>query len=268
MVAPPTCPMRRRHIAKTPIALTSCAPKSNSESDRTAVSSFQESAGPRQVQFPNQHMTALQTALFKSGCFLTLFFVAGFSLTACQAKPQEEVAQPVVMPTPTGMIDEPTKALPADVFKGMPIYPGSVVTHVHKPKGAMREVMFEVKSPPPFATMVNYYKDGLKAGDFKITSSLMMPARKTWSCDFHKDGRPASVMIYPSDDDKSAATVDLIYEMASNIDPNLLEPKEDFDVIGPGPPGGVMPVAETVSKTVSNSSTQEKSKSKKKAKRK
>jgi hypothetical protein len=109
-------PMRRHHIAKTPIALTSCAPKSNSESDRTAVSSFQESAGPRQVQFPNQHMTALQTALFKSGCFLTLFFVAGFSLTACQAKPQEEVAQPVVMPTPTGMIDEPTKALPADVF--------------------------------------------------------------------------------------------------------------------------------------------------------
>jgi hypothetical protein len=60
----------------------------------------------------------------------------------------------------------------------------------------------------------------------------------------------------------------LIYEMASNIDPTLLEPKEDFDVIGPGPPGGVMPVAETVSKTVGNSSTQEKSKSKKKAKRK
>ncbi len=29
----------------------------------------------------------------------------------------------------------------------------------------------------------------------------------------------------------------------SNIDPSLLEPKEEFDVIGPGQPGEVAPVA-------------------------
>ncbi|HLX36827.1 MAG TPA: hypothetical protein VKR29_03465, partial [Candidatus Binataceae bacterium] len=147
---------------------------------------------------------------------------------------------------PTAKVaDEPTKDLPADLYKGMPTYPGAVVTHVKKPKGAMREVVYELKNPPPLSKMVAFYKDGLKAGDFKITSMLIMPARKTWSCDFHKEGRPGSVMIYPSDDDKTASTIDLIYEVASNVDPNLLEPKEDFDVIGPGPPGAVTPVANT-----------------------
>ena len=141
--------------------------------------------------------------------------------------------------------DEPTKALPADLYKGMPIYPGAEVTHVKKPKGAMREVVFELKDSPSLNKMVSFYKDGLKANDFKITSSLIMPARKTWSCDFHKEGRPGSVMIYPADDDKTASTIDLIYEVASNVDPSLLEPIEHFDVIGPGPPGAVKPVANT-----------------------
>ena len=33
--------------------------------------------------------------------------------------------------------------------------------------------------------------------------------------------------------------IDLIYEVPSHIDQALLEPKEDFDVIGPGRPGTV-----------------------------
>jgi hypothetical protein len=111
--------------------------------------------------------------------------------------------------------------------------------------------------------MVSFYKDGLKKGDFRITSSLIMPARKTWSCDFHKDGRPGSVMLYPEDNDKSSTTIDLIYEVPSNVDASLLEPKEVFDVIGPGEPGaagsGVTPVAQKIS--------QNKSKRKTKAKR-
>ena len=126
----------------------------------------------------------------------------------------------------------------------MPIYPGAQVQHVRKAKGAMREILFELKNSPSLNQMVSFYKEGLKKGDFKITSSLIMPARKTWSCDFHKDGRPGSVMLYPEDNDKTSTTIDLIYETASSIDPNLLEPKEEFDVIGPGPPGEVAPVAQ------------------------
>ena len=164
------------------------------------------------------------------------------ALTGCHGKQANNYAEPAAAPT-AKVADEATKELPADLYKGMPIYPGAEVTHVKKPKGAMREVVFELKNSPPLNQMVSFYKDGLKKGDFKITSSLIMPARKTWSCDFHKDGRPGSVMLYPADDDKSNTTIDLIYEVASNIDPNLLEPKEDFDVIGPGPPGNVVPIA-------------------------
>ena len=110
----------------------------------------------------------------------------------------------------------------------MPIYPGAAIQHVRKPKGAMREIVFELKNSPPLNQMVSFYKDGLKKGDFKITSSLTMPARKTWSCDFHKDGRPGSVMLYPADDDKTSTTIDLIYEMPSNVDQALMEPREEF----------------------------------------
>ena len=46
---------------------------------------------------------------------------------------------------------------------------------------------------------------------------------------------------------------------ASNIDPNLPEPKEEFDVIGPGQPGEVAPMAQNDS--------QDKAKPKEKAKR-
>jgi hypothetical protein len=62
-----------------------------------------------------------------------------------------------------------------------------------------------------------------------------MPARNTWSCDFHKNGRPGSVMLYPSDSGKGKMTIDLIYEMPAKIDPSMIEEQETFDVIGPGP---------------------------------
>jgi len=128
--------------------------------------------------------------------------------------------------------DEAYKTLPPDMFKGMPVYPGSTIDHVRRPKGAMREVVFSTDAAMP--ALVAYFKDGLKQGNFHITSSLIMPARRTWSCDFHKEGRPGSIMLYPSDADKSKMTIDLIYEMPSKADEAMLEPQETFDVVGPG----------------------------------
>jgi hypothetical protein len=206
---------------------------------------FREIAGPQNVLFPNQYMTVTKAACFKQVLFLSLALITALPLTGCHAE-RTEVAEPAAAPT-AKVTDEASNAIPSDLYKGMPIYPGAVVQHVKKPKGAMREIVFELKNSPSLNQMVSFYKDGLKSGDFKITSSLIMPARKTWSCDFHKDGRPASVMLYPADDDKTSTTIDLIYEMASNVDPNLLEPKEEFDVIGPGQPGDVTPVAQNES---------------------
>jgi hypothetical protein len=208
-----------------------------------AVSFFKQTLpDPNTVRFSIQYMTVAKTARFKMAMLSAPALAVALALAACHAKP-EVVAEPASAPTYRAT-DETSKEIPADLYKGMPIYPGAVVEHVRKPKGAMREVMFELKNSPPLNQMVSFYKDGFKQGDFKITSSLIMPARKTWSCDFHKDGRPGSVMLYPADDNKNNTTIDLIYEMASNIDPSLLEPKEDFDVIGPGPPGAGTPVAE------------------------
>ena len=66
-------------------------------------------------------------------------------------------------------------------------------------------------------------------------------------------------MLYPADNDKTSTTIDLIYEVPGNIDQALMEPKEEFDVVGPGQPGEVTPVAQNDS--------QEKDKPKNKAKR-
>ncbi len=187
-----------------------------------------------------------------------LGLIAALSLTACHGKQPTAVAEPAAAPT-AKVQDEATRQIPADLYPGMPIYPGAAVQHVRKPKGAMREIVFELKKSPSLDDMVNFYKEGLKKNDFKITSMLIMRARKTWSCDFHKDGRPGSVMLYPADDDKTSTTIDLIYEVPSNVDQALLEPREDFDIVGPGQPGDVTPVAQNDS--------QEKDKPKEKAKR-
>jgi hypothetical protein len=203
-------------------------------------------------------MTLIRRTFCKPAALLALGFVACVGLAGCRGEQKEAVTTPAAIPT-TKVQDEASKQIPSDLYAGMPIYPGAEVQHVRKPKGAMREIVFELKKSPPLDDMVNFYKDGLKKGDFKITSMLIMRARKTWSCDFHKDGRPGSVMLYPADDDKTSTTIDLIYEVPSNTDQALVEPREDFDVVGPGQPGDLTPVAQNDS--------QEKDKPKEKAKR-
>jgi hypothetical protein len=203
-------------------------------------------------------MTEIKAGPFKTMVALTLGLIAAAALAACHGGQPTAVAEPAAAPT-AKVQDEATRQIPADLYVNMPIYPGAEVQHVRKPRGAMREIVFELKNSPPLNQMVGFYKDGLKKGDFKITSSLIMPARKTWSCDFHKDGRPGSVMLYPADDDKTSTTIDLIYEVPSNVDQALLEPREDFDIVGPGQPGEVTPVAANDS--------QEKAKQNQKAKR-
>jgi hypothetical protein len=154
------------------------------------------------------------------------------ALAACKSTPVAVPIAPPPVQTATPPTDEPSKALPPDLYKAMPIYPGATVEHVRKPKGAMREIMFSSDAQMP--QMVAFYKEALKKNDFHITSSLIMLARKTWSCDFNYNGRPGSIMLYPSDQDKSKMTIDLIYELPAQVDESMMEPKEDFDVEGPG----------------------------------
>ena len=152
-------------------------------------------------------------------------------LGACKPR---HVAAPVAPPEePTRVShDEDSKTLPPDLDKNMPIYPGATVEHVRKPKGAMREIIFS--SDATLAQMVAFYKEQLKKNDYHITSALIMPARKTWSCDFNTKGRPGSIMLFPSDENKARTTIDLIYELPAKVDQALLEPVEEYDVIGPG----------------------------------
>lgn len=128
--------------------------------------------------------------------------------------------------------DEPSKALPADFPGTMPIYPGAKLEHVRKPKGSMREILFSTRGQ--LEEMVDFYKQGLAKRGYEITASLKMPARKTWSCDFHQGGQQASVMLFPSDQDNSLTTIDLIYEIPRKVPPEMQPVVEEFDVIGPG----------------------------------
>jgi hypothetical protein len=153
-------------------------------------------------------------------------------LAACKAAPSTAPVAPPAVQASMTVPDEPSKALPPDLFKTMPIYPGAKIEHVRKPKGAMREILFSAEAGMP--QLVAFYKDELKKNDFHVASSLTMPARKTWSCDFHYNGRPGSIMVFPSDQDKSKMTIDLIYELPAHLDESMVEPKEDFDVEGPG----------------------------------
>jgi hypothetical protein len=153
------------------------------------------------------------------------------SLASCKSAPQPPQTAAVPEDTRSNP-DELTKSIPPDLFKELPIYPGATVEHVHKPKGAMREIAFS--TPAQLNEVVEFFKEGLKKNDFHVTSSLIMPARKTWSCDFHNRGRPGSIMLFPSDSDKTRMTIDLIYELPAHIDESMMEPKEDFDVKGPG----------------------------------
>jgi len=96
----------------------------------------------------------------------------------------------------------------------------------------MREIMFSTEAS--LDELVTFYKKELKERGFHITSSLIMVARRTWSCDFHREGMQASVLLFPHDHDKSRMTIDLMYEIPRKVDPSLLEPVENYDVIGPG----------------------------------
>jgi hypothetical protein len=129
-------------------------------------------------------------------------------------------------------VDEPTKDLPPDFSKTMPIYPGAKTESVRRPKGAMREIFFSTDAQ--MDQLIAFYKSALIKGGYEVTASLKMAARKTWSCDFHKRDQQASVMLFPMDEDKSRMTIDLIYEMPS-AEVQLVDPtREDFDVVGPG----------------------------------
>jgi hypothetical protein len=177
--------------------------------------------------------TVRPTLLFNSAFSgATLAPLLALLLLGCKPKPAPISYAPPPDQGPRVDAEEATKAIPSDLFPTMPMYPGIKVEHVHKPKGAMREILLSSDGQMP--QMVAFYKDELKKRDFRITSSLIMPARRTWSCDFSKDGRPASIMIYPSDKDKSQMTIDLIYEIPSKAEDVMREPKEDFDVVGPG----------------------------------
>ncbi len=164
---------------------------------------------------------------------LSIIALACIATQACKTAPKPQPPQPPAAEQAANKNpDEPTRELPPDLFKSMPVYPGATVEHVHKPKGAMREIAFATSAQ--LNQVVQFYKDELKKNDFHITSSLIMPARKTWSCDFHREGRPATLMVYPDDKDKSKLVIDLIYEMPAKADASLQEAEETFDVIGPG----------------------------------
>jgi hypothetical protein len=179
-------------------------------------------------QFVKAEHTVVKSSARRWPLALALCLLA---VTACKATP---VATPLapVEDTPHRAGDEASKELPPDLYKKMPVYPGAKVEHVRKPKGAMREILFSTDAQ--YSPLIAYYKDELKKNDFHVTSTLAMPARRTWSCDFHIDGRPGSITMFPDDTDKARMTIDLIYELPANIDQSLLEPKEDFDAVGPG----------------------------------
>jgi hypothetical protein len=171
-------------------------------------------------------------------------------ILGCKPKPAPISYEPPPDQAPRADAEEASKAIPSDLFATMPMYPGLKVEHVNKPKGAMREIVFSSDGQMP--VMVAFYKDQFKEKNYNVTSSLIMPARKTWSCDFSKDGRPASIMIYPSDKDKSRMTVDLIYEIPSKTEEALREPKEDFDVVGPGEVAQQAPTPNATNKSKEN----------------
>ena len=170
----------------------------------------------------------------KYGIFIVTLAAGALAISFAACGPKAPEAVPSAAPSvalQTG--DEPTKDLPPDLYPKMPQYPGSKVTRVGKPRREMREITFSTEATMP--ELVDYYKENLKKNGFHITSSLVMAARHTWSCDFQKEGRPATLVVYPTVPGESPMTIDLVYVMPSKNDPAMYEPIETFDVIGPGP---------------------------------
>jgi len=153
------------------------------------------------------------------------------AIAACKTPPTAAPVAPADSDSKK-VSDEATTDLPPDLYKEMPIYPGAKVEHVRKPTRMMREILFSTDAE--LDPIVAYYKEQLKKNNFLITSALIMPARKTWSCSFDKNGRPGSIILYPSEQDKSRMTIALMYELPVNQNDLFFEPKENFDVLGPG----------------------------------
>jgi hypothetical protein len=165
---------------------------------------------------------------------LAAAIAAAAALASCKMHPESSQASPnaAVKKVALGP-DEPTKAMPPDLFNDMPMFPGIAVMHVRRPKGSMREILFQTDAD--FDKLVSFYRQQLGDRGYHVTSSLIMRATRRWSCDFNKSGRQGSITLYPSDNDKSKITVDLIYELPSKANEAMLEPVEKFDVEGPGP---------------------------------
>jgi hypothetical protein len=155
-----------------------------------------------------------------------------FGLGACQGREAPAVPTAEVKPAAATGPDEPSIAMPADFDASLPIFPNATVEHVRRPKGLMREILLD--SATPVDRLIDFYKEALEKNGYEVTSTMKSAARKTWSCDFHKAGEQDSVMLYPSDQDQSHVTIDLIYEMPQKGDGELAIPEEKFDVVGPG----------------------------------
>ena len=154
-----------------------------------------------------------------------------FAVASCQRHDERTPAAEANPPVSTSP-DEASTAIPADFDRSMPLFPGATVEVVRKPKGSMREILMATGGPVD--RVIDFYQSGLEKNGFAITSTLRVEARKTWSCDFHKGDRQASVLLYPSDTDKSHTTIDLMYEMPATSNERLSTPDEKFDVVGPG----------------------------------
>jgi hypothetical protein len=152
-------------------------------------------------------------------------------LGGCRGGQPVQTSSRVTEPVDLGP-DEPTAALPAEFDTSLPIFPGAKVEHVRRPKGSMREIF--LSSDATDEKLIQFYKDALEKNGYQVTATMRVAARRTWSCDFHKGGRQASVLLFPSDTDKSRITIDLIYEMAARGDERPPLPEEQFDVVGPG----------------------------------
>ena len=179
-------------------------------------------------------------ALFNPRRGITVLVAACAVTLAASCKPEhrENVSAAETAPAAAPAIKmspyEPTNQLPPDLFSKLPVFPGASVEHVGRPKGVMREIWFNGGEKSKFSEMASFFKDELPKDGFTVSNQIVLAGRKTFSCQFTNNGRQGSLEIYPSDADKSRLTIDLTYEMPAKVDPSLVEPKEVFDVIGPG----------------------------------
>jgi hypothetical protein len=205
--------------------------------DRSAVSFFGYRNRSTILTPRTNNWTLTRPAIFNGWirmASLAAALAATVVLASCKVHPEsaQAPANSAVKKVALGP-DEPTKAMPPDLFHDMPMYPGVVVMHVRRPKGMMREILFQTDAE--FDKLVSFYHQQLTDHDYHVTSSLIMRAVRKWSCDFNKRGRLGSITLYPSDHDKSKMTIDLIYELPSKQNQAMLAPVEKFDVEGPGP---------------------------------